>query len=321
MSYWDEAATELDQFNALFAQVERKPKDKATLKKCVNGLNKGLKVSIWASKALTKPAQEAFLLVRREIAKLAKEKDAPEDTLLAAIERYRRALQELLDTSAPGRFTYEGFKVENEEHVADELARKVLAGLDFLRALFKKRGIDQGLLKGAIAKVELVLHDNVGAANFNSSNRVLTISVPELSRHGAGRFIDTMAGETLVHEFGHYIHLNYIRGEAKEAWDAPWEGVADLADPKNRHLRDDAKRKQKVDDLGVPTEYGKTNEREDFAETFMLFMVAPEKLSDKATYRMQRALSLSGLYGKQVMRLGAEDVQALRVAAKFRIST
>jgi len=65
---------------------------------------------------------------------------------------------------------------------------------------------------------------------------------------------------------------------------------------------------QAVKALEIPTEYGEKNEREDFAETFVAFMDAPEKLSDKAKFRMQRALSLSGLYGKEVMRLAARPI-------------
>lgn len=101
----------------------------------------------------------------------------------------------------------------------------------------------------------------------------------------------------MLHEFGHYIHLNYINGAAAEVWNEPWAGVADLADPRNRDQRDNADRKKKLDDLEVVTDYGKTNEREGGSGAAMKIM----KVSAK--YRMQRTLSLSGLYGKAVMRL------------------
>lgn len=58
-----------------------------------------------------------------------------------------------------------------------------------------------------------------------------------------------------------------------------------------------------IDALQIPTDYGRTNQNEDFAETFVVYMETPEKLSKIARYRMERALSLSGLYGKPVMRL------------------
>jgi hypothetical protein len=59
-----------------------------------------------------------------------------------------------------------------------------------------------------------------------------------------------------------------------------------------------------LEKLQIVSDYGKTNEKEDFAETFVAFVGAPEKLTDTSKFRMQRALSLSGLYGKPVMRLG-----------------
>ena len=63
--------------------------------------------------------------------------------------------------------------------------------------------------------------------------------------------------------------------------------------------------------LEIVSPYGKTNEKEDFAETFVAFVGAPEKLTPTATYRMKRTLSVSGLYGKPVMQL------AKRVAERF----
>ena len=64
-----------------------------------------------------------------------------------------------------------------------------------------------------------------------------------------------------------------------------------------------------IDKLGIPTGYGQTNEKEDFAETWVGFMVNPSALSPTAKFRMQQALSLSGLYGKPVMRLARLVVQ------------
>ena len=59
-----------------------------------------------------------------------------------------------------------------------------------------------------------------------------------------------------------------------------------------------------LDALQMPTEYARTNEMEDFAETFVAYMAAPERLSSVSKFRMQKALSLSGLYGKPIMRVG-----------------
>lgn len=55
--------------------------------------------------------------------------------------------------------------------------------------------------------------------------------------------------------------------------------------------------------MGSPSEYGESNNQEDFAETFVVFMTNPENLSEKARFRMKRALSLSALHGKEIMKL------------------
>jgi hypothetical protein len=57
--------------------------------------------------------------------------------------------------------------------------------------------------------------------------------------------------------------------------------------------------------LEIVTDYGKTNEKEDFAESFVAFVGAPSQLTPTAKFRMQQALALSGLYGKHVMHLAS----------------
>ena len=99
-------------------------------------------------------------------------------------------------------------------------------------------------------------------------------------------------------------------------WDTPWDdqGMGSLADPNYRAPKD---RDEKLKDLELVTEYGKVDKYEDFAETFLVFMATPEKLTPTAKYRMQRALSLSGLYGKPVMRLAEEDPVVSAVASRY----
>lgn len=58
-----------------------------------------------------------------------------------------------------------------------------------------------------------------------------------------------------------------------------------------------------MNELGIISEYGRKNVAEDFADTFVAFVAAPEALTPNAKFRMQRTLSLSGLYSKSVMRL------------------
>lgn len=78
----------------------------------------------------------------------------------------------------------------------------------------------------------------------------------------------------------------------------------------------DSQIKSIINKLMIPSEYGKTNELEDFAETFVVYMDAPEKLSEQAKYRIQRALHQSGLHGKPILRrVGASVEAALLTAA------
>jgi hypothetical protein len=52
--------------------------------------------------------------------------------------------------------------------------------------------------------------------------------------------------------------------------------------------------------LQIPTEYGKLNMWEDFAETFRLYILDPNSLSDIAKTRISRTLWLSGFYGQRL---------------------
>jgi len=63
--------------------------------------------------------------------------------------------------------------------------------------------------------------------------------------------------------------------------------------------------------LELPSDYARTNPAEDFAESFLAFMVNPGALSKQSMFRMKQVLSLAGLYGGSVMRL------AQRVAQRY----
>jgi len=93
----------------------------------------------------------------------------------------------------------------------------------------------------------------------------------------------------------------------------PFKVITELA-TKDRDIGSKAIEEAKAE-LGIPTNYGRTNETEDFAETWVAFMVNPRVLSPRATLRMQQTLALSGLYGKEVLRL------AQRVAVRYELET
>jgi hypothetical protein len=77
------------------------------------------------------------------------------------------------------------------------------------------------------------------------------------------------------------------------------------ADTVEKIRAEDKSVNEALDKLGIPTDYGRKDTMEDFAESFVMFMTAPERLSDVALYRMKRALALSGLYGRMVMKVAA----------------
>jgi len=312
--YWAGAAKDINQFNTLYAQVEKKPQDTKTLMKCVNGTNKLHLLGVWAKKCLTDASYSEHLVARRVINGLTKDKEANPEALLAGIEAFKDATQRALESTAPESFTYQGFKVSNEQHFSDELCRKALGGLDFLKALFKKRGV-VNLIEGGISRVVLVYEAGGAVAYFHSGSREMVISIAEVAKESKARILDDFVNETILHEFGHYVHRNYITGEARDAWEDPWGDLPSLANP-NAPRVPDSKRKEQLDPLEIVTEYGKVDKYEDFAETFLVFMAAPEKLTPTAKFRMQRALSLSGLYGKPVLRLASES-QAARVVSLF----
>jgi hypothetical protein len=72
-----------------------------------------------------------------------------------------------------------------------------------------------------------------------------------------------------------------------------------------------------IDALEVPTDFARTNKYEDFAESFVAFMAAPQKLSKNAMFRMQQALSISGLYGRPIVRLGGSRRTAVSYGGPY----
>jgi hypothetical protein len=71
-------------------------------------------------------------------------------------------------------------------------------------------------------------------------------------------------------------------------------GKYDMLDFNNINFKD------VTDHLQIPTKYGRTNHKEDFAETFLYYILYPEFLSDIATFRMKKTLWLSGFFGKKI---------------------
>ena len=315
---WGKAVDDLSRFNSNYAKVQRKPEDPKVLRGALVGVDKSTDFQVWVKKCLDSKVYNSVLQVLRRIAAAVKSKVTPEPEMLGLINEFKEVAQEAVSTAAPESFDYSGFKVLNSQHIDEGRCLRTLEGIDYLRALFKKRGVE-GILDQSLSRIILVL-DAGSTAFLHSGTRELTLSVDQLSTGKSGRFIKWV-NETLLHELGHYIHRIYLSDDARRFWDTPWDDQ-DLGSLANPNYRAPSDRDEKLKNLDVVTEYGRVDKYEDFAETFLVFMAAPEKLTPTAKFRMQRALSLSGLYGKPVMKLAHEDpiIQAVVIRSLTRRS-
>lgn len=345
-------------------------------------------------------------------------------------------------------FRYKGFKVESFE-LSESEVRQLLDGIDFIEAIFKERDMTP-IMRESIESIQLRREQSGSevAGLWNYHTRVLTIFTNSLGR--SGRFLSNFVHEVLLHEIGHWVHLNYITREAAEFWDGGWEYInnqnekfyaenlkkfsisqedreryftmfqeakgdpklvksrasaldilkihelftsfspdAPMMTPKNFRLtaegkeymeffkdplyyfynvrnypREDYSEKEALEEglrtlktkfklrglweglslsmeesktkefaaadtalhnktiqemkvaLGIPTDYGMTDVKEDFAETFVQFVVDPSKLSQTARWRMGRTLGLSDATGKRVMKL-AKRVASLYLSKRI----
>lgn len=363
--------------------------------------------------------------------------------LLDSLDRYAAHINRLLGSAGPHHFKYQGFQILNPDRMPDRILKQLLSGVDFVVALFKRRGATP-VLQETLLTI-LLRHQSDGETahgRYYSGRKEI-----EMMSVAAGlvnvRMLLEWVSEVFLHEVGHHIHLSLMHPEAKEIWDSGWAPVEEarkldeasakkikevsfqdrerfwnllvkfkgvlqtiplkgldrmkfhawlrnptvndplvtekqlrwskpygvlfaeffqdpegyvtqtrgevpnterfdrvmarlwdlykgrlavgsgwestsypiLTDEQVAEYKTDSAVAQAISALEVPTDYAKTNEKEDFAESFVAFMSAPERLSTLGRYRMQQALSLSGLYGKQIMRLAKhptltlEDIQ------------
>lgn len=356
----------------------------------------------------------------------------PVSKFLTELDRYSNAIQNLLDQASPKSFRYGNFEVANEYRMSEEKCRKMLEGVDYLVALFKKRGLTD-VFKENIKSIRLIPNIQGAAGLYLTNSKDIVLSGSTLDQD-TGRFM-TWVNEVFLHEFGHHVHLAILPKDAKRAWDEGWDEVKEKGealslafknisrqeretffslmersgwDPVKVAKKLDAVRRVKfgvwlrspmvgdplitdkqfrltatgkylfsffedpekfmkdnrgsspeddsytreitrtermmkdklgllyagnfsipievveelmesdnqmqksvneaLDRLDIVSPYGKVNEKEDFAESFVAFVGAPEKLTPTAKFRMQRTLSLAGLYGKEIMKLARQGL-------------
>ena len=370
-----------------------------------------------------------------------------EDAIVRLIQRsYLEMVQKLngvLRTAAGERFQYAGISVQNPFRFTDSIVKELLSGIDFVKAIFRKRGVPK-LLHTGIKEVILAKMGERSHTHGLYQKETQTVYLMwDMIGHKA-RSLKNWINEVFLHEFGHYIHLNFLPTPAKQEWDSGWAEVDEARDyidhltgkerkkffsliQKNHWNPQRAGRKLKgiqrikflfwlheaqiplisspnqvrltpygvtvfqffqdpeafiseeygelpaerfgrvlnrrrkaylnnlylgsygerdlpiyestvqkilkkdplldkaLDKLEIPTQYGRSNVKEDFAETFVRFMTQPESLSDLALHRMKRTLWMSGFYGKSVLRLGKKEMNtwenvrlAREVLARYR---
>lgn len=267
---WAPAVKDLSKLNTLLVKHEKKPSAE-TLVALREGLAKTRSLQLWVALCCEETQGERALTLINECV-----------TGTGDVEELKGVLKTLVGSAAPAIFDYQGLRVMNSEHVQDKLVLDTLGAVDYMLALFKRRGCPDLLHKG-IKAIKLIPSNPFGntGGSFNVNTQVITLATSKGKTNP--RVFIKWVHHSFLHEFGHYLHTIYMPSEAVAAWDEPW----------------DAGNKQPSVSV-----YGGKDKFEDFAETFVAFMASPEHLTPEADMRMRRALSLSGLYGRPVVRLG-----------------
>ena len=283
---WDNATKDLKKLDTLYTKANKPNVDDAYLQGAVKTIDKMKGLMKWIITCFEDPIADR---VWDSWERVKSEKT------LESLNVFVKDIQGLMSEIAPAHFEYSGFKIINDQRISDAKCRELLECIDFLLATFKKRGITDLLLEGI--KTVILIPTNPIESRFgglyNPETRELSLTT--IKGDPKKVFIDWF-NHIFLHEFGHYVHVYYLSKDAKAVWDEPWD---------------------EGENPGSVSPYGGTNTFEDFAETFVAFVAAPEKLTPTAKFRMQRALSLSGLYGKPVMRLAMDDSIVSRVVSRY----
>jgi hypothetical protein len=284
IALWDNAVKDLKKLNTLYTKAKKSQAEGLLAIYAAVGKLKGL--TKWVITCFEDPTADR---VWDSWERVGSEKT------LGSLTTFIEDIQGLMSEIAPAHFEYSGFKIINDQRISDAKCRSLLECVDFLLATFKKSDITDLLLEG-INTIILIptnpIESGFGGL-YNPETRELSLTT--IKGNPKRVFLDWF-NHIFLHEFGHYVHIYYLSKEAKADWDSPWD---------------------EGENPGSVSPYGGKNKHEDFAETFVAFVAAPEKLTPTAKFRMQRALSLSGLYGKPVMRLATNDSIVSRVVYRY----
>ena len=145
------------------------------------------------------------------------------------MEAYAAEINKLLQQIYPEQFTYDGFTITNPDHCAKPLVNSLLAGIGYLKGLFKDNGL-LPILEKEITSFGIAFQpiDSKFHGLYNGHEKKITLyHVASQAGDRSGRLLKTWIKEVFLHEFGHHIHINYIHGIARDFWDSWWDLIED----------------------------------------------------------------------------------------------
>jgi hypothetical protein len=215
-----------------------------------------------------------------------------------------KEIQSRLSQAGPSHFKWRGYTILNPVRLTDKIVKSGLDQAAQVLSIFKKRGVED-VIMASVKKWRFDLSTNFLPGSMREAGGWYDEKDRSVTFAWAGRHWGKKDHSTLIHEIGHHVHLGFLHPAGRAAWDEPWEEVPAQVGGWLGKLTGNPTREEAIDQLQVPSDYARSNVYEDFAETFTDFVLRPHTLSKQARFRMQRALSLSNLYGKKVMRLAS----------------
>ena len=225
---------------------------------------------------------------------------------LAKIISTKQALYKDQETVEKRVFDHNGYRVE-AYNLSPVTAEAMLEPLDVVSHLFEKRGVEV-LLHEALGKVVLRSDPEhkieggwgTSSAFYQSDGKIVFLhdTILDVSCE-----IDGIKGIVygFVHEVGHWLHFDFLTRDAYDYWNKSWAGV--IPEGMDYLTYEQAVANDYLKELGVPTNYGRRDPFEDFAETFAFFILNPKKLTDRACERMKETLRMSMGGGRLFMRV------------------
>jgi len=259
------------------------------------------------------------------------------------IESYQNAMRREWDTAKKKLSRVKGVVEKlskmgyNNEAVIKRIVKLPTKNRKALLESANKYGLDLALLDRIVVNQSLMVN-----ARYDNRKNLIEMNLDYLKQHGMIRIGDekntiSETDKTFIHEFGHVVYYQVL----SEADKAKWSSLAtflerdELIGDMKQYIVGEKKRFDGStfyspvytlrDELFVSI-YARFNEREDFAESFLYYKVAPETLKRTCPkkYKFIAAVVGSGsgevekVLGKQ--KIG-EDAQGVKVKVEDRVTT